>query len=312
MKGLELARAFYEAYGTPLLESFPEAAPYIAVGLCGSGSECFGYDDALSADHDFEPGFCLFLPEEGLVDSRTAFQLERAYAKLPRDFMGFHRSTLSPVGGNRHGVIRLQDFLLDKTGTPDGQLSLWDWFSVPEQSLAEVTNGALFRDDAGIFTAVRTQLAYLPEEVRLKKLAGHLLLIGQAGQYNYPRCITRGETAAAQLAVGEFVKSALHSIFLLNRTYLPYYKWQFPALRTLPRLAELYRPLEYLLTTPNTPDETPKKEALIGEICVTIADELRRQGLSERADSEAERHAYEVNEHIADSDLRNRHILWGI
>ncbi len=312
MKGLELARAFYEAYGTPLLESFPEAAPYIAVGLCGSGSECFGYDDALSADHDFEPGFCLFLPEEGLVDSRTAFQLERAYAKLPRDFMGFHRSTLSPVGGNRRGVIRLQDFLLDKTGTPDGQLSLWDWFSVPEQSLAEVTNGALFRDDAGIFTAIRTQLAYLPEEVRRKKLAGHLLLIGQAGQYNYPRCITRGETAAAQLAVGEFVRSALHNIFLLNRAYLPYYKWQFPALRTLPRLAELYSPLEYLLTTPNTPDEAVKKAALIDEICVAIADELRRQGLSERADSEAERHAYEVNEHITDSDLRNRHILWGI
>lgn len=312
MKGLELARAFYDAYGIPLLEEFPQAAPYIAVGLCGSGSECFGYDDDLSTDHDFEPGFCLFLPDDDLVDSRTAFQLERAYAKLPRDFMGFHRPPLSPVGGNRHGVIRLQDFLLDKTGSPDGQLSPSQWFSVPEQSLAEVTNGTLFRDDTGIFSAIRNQLAYLPEDVRLKKLAGHLLLMGQAGQYNYPRCVARGETAAAQLAVGEFVKSALHGVFLLNRTYLPYYKWQFPVLRTLPRLAELYRPLEYLLTSPNTPETAAEKEALIHRICAAVTDELRQQGLSERPDGEAERHAYEVNQHITDNDLRNRNVLWGV
>lgn len=312
MKGLDLSRQFYNTYGIPLLENFSEAAPYIAVGLCGSGSECFGYDDDLSADHDFEPGFCLFLPDEDLVDSRTAFQLERAYAKLPRDFMGFHRPTLSPVGGNRHGVIRLQDFLLDKTGTPNGQLSLSQWFSVPEQSLAEATNGVLFRDDAGIFTAIRKQLAYLPEDVRLKKLAGHLLLMGQAGQYNYHRCVARGETAAAQLAIGEFAKSALHCVFLLNRTYLPYYKWQFPALRVLPCLAELYTPLEYLLTTPNTPKEALEKEAIIDKICETVANELRRQGLSERADNETERHAYEINEHILDNALRNLHILWGV
>ena len=211
MKGLELSRLFYEEYGIPLLREFPQEAPHIAVGLCGSGSECFGYDDELSTDHDFEPGFCLFLPDEEIIDSRTAFRLERAYAKLPRVYLGYHRSTLSPVGGNRHGVIRLADFLTDKTGTPDGQLSLQGWFSVPEQSLAEVTNGRLFRDDSGRFTAVRETLSYLPEDVRLKKLAGHLLLMGQAGQYNYRRCVIRGETAAAQLAVTEFVKSALHT-----------------------------------------------------------------------------------------------------
>ncbi|MBR5524973.1 MAG: DUF4037 domain-containing protein [Clostridia bacterium] len=312
MKGLELSRLFYEEYGIPLLREFPQEAPHIAVGLCGSGSECFGYDDELSTDHDFEPGFCLFLPDEEIIDSRTAFRLERAYAKLPRVYLGYHRSTLSPVGGNRHGVIRLADFLTDKTGTPDGRLSLQGWFSVPEQSLAEVINGRLFRDDSGRFTAVRETLSYLPEDVRLKKLAGHLLLMGQAGQYNYRRCVTRGETAAAQLAVTEFVKSALHTVFLLNREYLPYYKWQFRALRELPRLAELYTPLERLLTTGNTPAEAEEKAALIEAVCGAVADELRRQGVSQRTDNEAERLAYETNEHVADPTLRNLHILWGV
>ena len=76
MKGLDLARAFYEEYGIPLLKEFPDLAENIAIGLCGSGSECFGFDDDFSKDHDFEPGFCIFLPSEELVDRRQAFLLE--------------------------------------------------------------------------------------------------------------------------------------------------------------------------------------------------------------------------------------------
>ncbi|MBQ4624377.1 MAG: DUF4037 domain-containing protein, partial [Clostridia bacterium] len=210
MNGLTLSRKFYDTYGEPMLrEQFPQVTPLIAVGLCGSGSECFGFDDEISQDHDFEPGFCLFIPDEEVIDRRTAFLLERAYSKLPKEFLGYQRSPLDPVGGNRHGVIRMADFFRDKTGSPDGTLSLMDFCRIPEQSLAEATNGEIFRDDAGIFSSIRVSLSYLPEDVRRKKLAGNLLLMGQAGEYNYPRCIVRGETAAAQLAAVEFAKSAL-------------------------------------------------------------------------------------------------------
>ncbi|MBO7292460.1 MAG: hypothetical protein J6V07_00835, partial [Clostridia bacterium] len=90
MKGLELSEAYFRTHGLPMLErDFPGLLPHLAAGLLGSGSECFGYDDDLSTDHDFEPGFCLFLPSEEVVDRRTAFLLERAYAALPAEFMGY-------------------------------------------------------------------------------------------------------------------------------------------------------------------------------------------------------------------------------
>ena len=79
MNGLELSRAFYDQHGLPMLErDFPELLPFLAIGLFGSGSECLGFDDAVSEDHDFEPGFCILLPEEDVVDRRQAFLLERA------------------------------------------------------------------------------------------------------------------------------------------------------------------------------------------------------------------------------------------
>jgi len=313
MKGIELAERFYLEYGAPMIhEKFPEIEEVLAVGIAGSGSECFGYDDETSHDHDFEAGFCIFLPDEDVIDRKTAFELERAYAKLPCEFMGIKRERLSPVGGARRGVIRINDFLREKTGTPDGILSTEAWFALPEQSLAEVTNGKIFRDDWGCFSGIRQRFSYLPEEVRLKKLAGELLVMGQSGQYNYTRSVARGESAAAQLAMGEFVNAALHAAFLLNKGYMPYYKWRFRALSELPRLSELYEPLEYLISSGNSEEEVCKKTRIVEEIAGQIIAILNVDDLSDYTGAELEGHAYAVNNRITDEGVRNLHILYGV
>ena len=121
MKGLELSKAYYLEYGEAMLkESFPHILSHLAIGLIGSGSECLGYDDEISRDHDFEPGFCIFLPDEETVDQKTAFLLERAYAHLPQEFMGVSRNRIRPVGGSRNGVIRRDAFYLSKCGNLQG------------------------------------------------------------------------------------------------------------------------------------------------------------------------------------------------
>ena len=65
MNGLELSRLYYQQLGRPMLEEkFGEYLPRIAAGLAGEGSECFGFDDDISRDHDFGPGFCIWLNKE--------------------------------------------------------------------------------------------------------------------------------------------------------------------------------------------------------------------------------------------------------
>lgn len=311
MQGLELAKDYYEEYGRAMLhEQFPELESRLAVGLCGEGSECCGWDDEVSQDHDFEPGFCIFLPDD--IDEKTAFQLERAYAKLPKAYCGFSRLRMSPVGGNRRGVLRTGDFFAARTGTRDGCLSLQAWLTLPEHYLLEATNGELWRDDLGEVSAIRARLAYLPEDVRRKKLAGSLLLAAQAGQYNFARCLAHREPAAAQLAAAEFVRHTIAACFLLNRRYCPYYKWQFRALRELPRLSELAEDLELLLTTDNGFVMGQAKQDLIEGVAGRLITALQDDALTDAICGDLEKHAWSVNDHVADPSLRNATILLGV
>ena len=310
MKGLELSRAYFEAYGRPMLEAeFPALLPCLAVGLCGSGSECFGFDDEVSQDHDFEPGFIIFLPDEEKLSRRDAFLLERAYAKLPKEFEGFRRASISPVGGARHGVVRTSDFFRDKVGSADGVLTLSQWITQPEELLSEAVNGEIFFDNLGEVNSIRSALSAYPRDIMLKKLAGRLLLAAQAGQYNYRRALSHGETAAAQLAAIRFSENAMAAIFLLNGRYMPYYKWSFRALRALTKLSLEAELFEYLITTGNDGDAAEEKADVIESICADILEELISQGLTKATCGDLEKHAYSVNDSITDPQIRNLHIL---
>ena len=313
MKGLELSRAYYESFGAPMLRAqFPELLPQIAVGLFGSGSECFGFDDAVSPDHDFEPGFMILLPGEDTVDRRAAFALERAYAKLPKEFMGFSRSLTNPVGGPRRGVLRTADYFTERIGSPDGVLTTSQWLSMPETALAEAVNGEIFFDGSGEVSRVRARLAHWPEDVRKKKLAGSLLMMAQAGQYNYARCLRHGEAGAAQLAAFEFTRHAMRVVFLLNGAYEPFYKWSFRAMRALKKLSLEAELFEYLITTDNDGDMADAKQDVIEGIAADVIDELQNQGLTQAVCGDLEKHAYSVNDMIADGEIRNLHILAAI
>ena len=307
MKGLELGRKYYEECGKPMLESeFSDVLKYLAIGYVGSGSDRFGFDDEISTDHDFEPGFCIFLPGEDIIDSKIEFKLERAYAKLPKEFTGYTRQAMSPVGGNRNGVMRTADFYKEHAGSPTGDLDLLDWCLCPSNSLAEATNGEVFFDGYGEFTAIREKLMNMPEDARLKRLAGNVLLMAQSGQYNYPRCIKHGEVEAAQLTSFEFVHACLNSIFLIEGKYMPYYKWSFRGLKDM-GYSDLAAKLYAIISTDNSHAED--KYYAIEGIASDVIDMLQERSLTKATCGDLEKHAYSINDLIKDNNIRNANVL---
>lgn len=307
MRGIEISRAFYEEYGRPMLErEFSEYLDRIAVGLVGHGSECFGFDDEISTDHDFAPGFCIWLTEED--EQKFGFKLFRAYSKLPKEFMGVKCLDKSALGSKEKGVHTISEFYSAYTGRVGAPECWQDWLYTPSHYFAEATNGEVFCDPLGEFSRIRNEIKNgMPEDVRLKRIASCALKMAQSGQYNFKRCISHGELGAARLALDEFVRNAAEIVFLLEKRHAPYYKWIFRAMRELPRLSHLSEKLEELLTLPA--DETLKIELLIEMICADVVSEFKNQSITEENCNFLENHAYSVNSIIRDPEIRNLHVM---
>ena len=311
MRGIDAARKWYETAGAPMLErEFGDVASQIAVGRAGHGSECFGYDDEVSRDHDYFTGFQLWITEE--AERAFGFRLERAYARLrkvfPPDGEGAATGS-SELGDAEDGVAVIGDFYrrhLGFSGVPEN----WrQWLYTPDHAFAEATNGAVFRDDLGVFSGIRDTIRNgMPEDVRRKKIAARAVLMAQSGQYNYRRCLRHGEPGAAALALAEFVRNAAQMVFLLNRRFAPYYKWVFRAMRDLPKLGNLSGALTDLLTGGRSYEARAEQ---IEAVCAEIATELRAQGLSDCEDAYLEPHAFAVQAGIRDRELRALHIMEG-
>ena len=302
MKGLELCRLFYERHGALLMDD--DALPFVTVGLVGNGSECFGYDDEVSQDHDFEPGFCLWVDDdapEGLYN-----ELCQRYRALPTDFLGHRRQDLTDGGEQRRGVFRTSDFYRSLIGLSQVPTTYGEWLSIPDYALAAAINGEIFAGDGTDFTYIRNTLIHgMPRDVRLKRIAKHLALMAQAGQYNYARCIKHGEPAAARLAISEFATSASAAVYHLNGKYPPFYKWLLRGMADLPRLSEVRFSLTELLTTVNTVVCTDTVE----EVCGRILAELKRQELTEGREEYLDIHARRVMDKIREPAVRSLHVM---
>jgi len=305
IKGLELAKKYYEEYGAAMIhDKFGGLESRIAVGLVGEGSECFGYDDEYSRDHDFGPSFCMWLTEEDFAKYGKA--LEDEYAKLPSEFMGLPTRNTRELAIGRVGVLQTEAFYAYIAGTASVPEDNLDWLKMNEFRLAAATNGRVFRDDLGRFTELRQGfLAYYPEDVRKKKIAACLAHMAQSGQYNYPRCMNRGEKEAAFLMFGDFVRQSLHVIYLLNKTYEPFDKWAFRKLDELPLLKNAQAKLRQVISLPGG------KAAMIESICNDVMAELKRQGLSSSPDDFLIAQAIEVMRRIEDVRLRRMDMMQG-
>lgn len=283
--GLDLARAYWEECGKPMIASrYADVRGRIAAGLVGHGSECYGFDDAISRDHDFGPGFCIWLTDEDYASFGTRLQSD--YDALPRTFRGFGPRLETPRAGKRVGVFRIGEFFESVTGLAQAPDDPRMWVTLDEPTLAAATNGRVFADPVGAFSHARQAFRNMPDGEILRRVSQRLGMAAQAGQANLPRMARRGDAPAARLCVAEFCTAVTSLVFLLNNPmtvgYMPYYKWQFAALRRLSerpgmRLTGVCAELEALTAADPLSD---RAATLVDSVCRQIVHTLRAMGLT--------------------------------
>lgn len=241
--GLALSRAYFEQVGKPMLtREFLEYFDRMAIGLCGEGSECLGFDDAISTDHDFGPGFAIWLSDEDYT--QIGAQLQAAYDALPREWNGVRR-TESAQGAGRVGVstyARYFDRILGIDHLPETEA---EWLYVNEYALRAAVSGEIFHDPEGTFSAMLAKLKdHYPEALCGRRKMQEFALFEQCGPYNYPRMAGRGDMAAANLLLAQALEHAAKVLYLSRKIYAPHTKWLLKGLYELPgcgQAAELIR-----------------------------------------------------------------------
>lgn len=213
VSGLELSRRFYTEAVRPVLESSYPGVPY-AAALLGRGSEVLGFDDEMSADHNWEPRVQLFLRKEDRTRHGAALD-----EVLRRDVPAQFADRATEVG-----VHTVRGFFLEQLDFDvESEIAPRDWFSFPEQNLRMVTAGAVFHDQVGL-QEVRDRLAYYPRDVWLYlqiaawwRVHPEVNLAGRAGFV--------GDELGSVLIGAQLVHDLMQLCFLMERVYAPYSKW---------------------------------------------------------------------------------------
>lgn len=176
MKGLDLCRVFFFEAVQPILERVFPGLRYAAARV-GPGSDVLGFDTARSVDHDWGPRLELFLSTDDV--GRYGDDIRAVLAdRLPKSFLGWPTNfepaerrvrAMKPTDGpvaHRVVVTDVATWCAELLGFDPGMgVSTVDWLATPSQRLAEVTGGAVFRDDLGDLTRARENLAWYPDDV---------------------------------------------------------------------------------------------------------------------------------------------------
>ena len=300
---ISVCRNFYEEYGRPMIhKKFPAFEKRIAVGLVGEGSECFGFDDIISRDHDFGLGFCMWLNQTDF--QAIGAQLQEAYCNLivqegiryAVKCWGDTVSNYQPRIDERRGVKEISQFYGSILKLrPDLELIVDKhyWLYAEERWIATAVNGQVFRDDEGTFTRVRDEiLSYYPDKIYLFKLAEQLHLFSHGGQSNYSRMMARNDTVTASMCISQTVRAAMTIAHMLAKRFTPYYKWMRKSLEQLPVCQGLSELLEKLVALPvqkeawegysyNATKINEKDEIIqtVEEIAGLLLKELNAQGI---------------------------------
>jgi hypothetical protein len=286
--GIELSRRFYHEVVRGLIEPELDDLPY-AAGLLGTGSDVLGFDTERSTDHDWGPRLFIFLPDKD-VDRLGPPLSERLRWTLPPTFCGYSvhfgavgadGTRVMEAGGNgpvEHKIVVMSftRFLEWRLGFTNVEaMTPVDWLVASDQSLLEVTAGAVFHDGLGSVMRAREALAYYPDDVwryllaaQWKRISQQEPFVGRAGEV--------GDEIGSAVIGADLARDVMRLAFLLERRYAPYAKWFGTAFARL----ELAPALTPFLQAALCATSWEEREAALGRAYRVLAEAHNRLGIT--------------------------------
>lgn len=307
MNGIGLSKKYFYDIAYPIFKkNCPEILDISSIGLVGEGSECFGLDDDISKDHDFGPGFCIWLRDDDVKIYKN--KIESLLEKMPKEFLGYKRID-SKIVDKRVGLFSVEDFYEKYTSSRKFPINDIDFLKIPESFLATVTNGEIFLDNCKLFSAYRKYLLdFYPEDVVRKKLAAYLFQMAQAGQYNLKRSLDRSDISAVFFAKAEFMEALFGVLFLFAKVYMPYYKLRYK------RLVQInYYPNDLFEDIKKFILSNDKKDLLYlsEKLSIYVKDILKYRSITRSNDDFLLNHAIEVQNSIKNPQIKAINLVKG-
>ncbi len=283
--GVQLCRLFYEEVICPILAATLPDLPY-AAALLGPGSEVLGYDTPLSTDHDWGPRLLLFLAEHdhatyaALIADAFRQAIPPTFHGYPTHFQRSHEDPAAPAI-HRVEVHTTRGFFTSYLGfDPSLGMSPANWLITPQQTLLELTAGAVYHDSCGELTALRAQLAYYPRDLWLYLMAAQWQRISQQEAF-VGRAGDVGDELGSMLVTATIVRDLMRLCFFAERHYAPYSKWfgtAFTRLACGPTLQPLFK--RVLLSV-----RWQEREALLAQAYAAVAALHNKLGLTPPANT---------------------------
>lgn len=240
---IDVSRDFFNEIVRPILEEkFAEETAQTAFGIFGYGSEALRLDDAYSSDHHWGLRIDAIVPDE-ICQERCQEIIQVVSSNLPASYRG-HPLREGHVSGSGLAPDSKTAYLTRTIGLDRAPETYAEWLSIPEEDIIHITNGEIWHDPAGHFSAIRQVfLGYYPEPVRLRRIAHWCRYFSGMGTYALKRAVLRNNEFYAATAFGKAIRWGVQLAFMLDRRYFPYDKWLLAFFERLPRLADPLLPI---------------------------------------------------------------------
>ena len=250
----ELSSAFYREAVGPLLAGQPHAA-----ALLGWGSDVLGYDTERSTDHGWGPRLLVFLRDAQACQGWTA----RLDQQLPEVFHGWPVRYGWDATPTQHWVTvtTLPQWCGEHLGVDaTSGLSTLDWLTIPQQRLLGVVAGTVHADHDGTLQALRSELAWFPDQVWYWVLACQWGRVAQEQAF-VARTAEVGDQAGSAITAARQAREIMRLALLLEKRYAPYQKWLGTAFARLTSNDDLPAQLH---ATVHAADSRRRQDALAG------------------------------------------------